>query len=154
VTVEARRDRNSSRLVWRGLRLGSVPPALQPSELFDSSVEGLISPKEDVAVAKATLWSGEISDARRRKSQKLMGLAPGFEVRPVGSVGPDGVAPSSARVTLNTRLIPFTFLVFLGPSEKFQTGYRKQPFDAVALFAGYIAFFPDRVDEIGESPTV
>jgi hypothetical protein len=30
----------------------------------------------------------------------------------------------------------------------------EQPFEAVALIAGYIAFYPDRVDEIGESPTV
>ena len=30
----------------------------------------------------------------------------------------------------------------------------QQPFEAVALIAGNIAFYPDRVDEIGESPTV
>jgi uncharacterized protein (DUF427 family) len=30
----------------------------------------------------------------------------------------------------------------------------EQPFEAVALIAGYIAFYPDRVDEIGESSTV
>ena len=30
----------------------------------------------------------------------------------------------------------------------------EQPFEAVALIAEYIAFYPDRVDEIGESPTV
>jgi uncharacterized protein (DUF427 family) len=29
----------------------------------------------------------------------------------------------------------------------------EEPFKAVALIAGYIAFYPDRVDEIGESPT-
>jgi uncharacterized protein (DUF427 family) len=28
----------------------------------------------------------------------------------------------------------------------------EEPFKAVALIAGYIAFYPDRVDEIGESP--
>jgi len=30
----------------------------------------------------------------------------------------------------------------------------EQPFEAVALIAGYIAFYPYRVDEIGESPAV
>ena len=30
----------------------------------------------------------------------------------------------------------------------------EQPFEAVALIAEYIAFYPDRVDEIGESPAV